>query len=97
MARKTKNDLYYSTWTTAWGPMGAVAGKAGVTRIVLPHYKGDDLKALLAWEHSSAECDDAPFTRLMELSREYFNGSEVDFSEIQCDLPSAGAFTGKAL
>ncbi len=97
MARKTKNDLYYSTWTTAWGPMGAVAGKAGVTRIVLPHYKGDDLKALLAWEHPSAKCENAPFVQLTELSREYFNGNEVNFGDIECDLAAAGTFTGKAL
>jgi len=74
--------------------MGAAAGQAGLTRVVLPHYQIDDLRALLAWEHPSAIDDQGPFARLIEVSRRYFNAAQADFGEIPCDLPDAGSFTG---
>ena len=75
--------------------MGAVAGSIGLRRIVLPHYQFKDLQDLLAWEHSGAIFDESPFQRLIELTREYFNAGEPDFSEIACELPGEGSFSGQ--
>ena len=97
MASAKSKDLYYATWTTAWGAIGAVAGKNGLRRVVLPHYTMQDLRELLAWEHQGAQCDEGPFEELIELSRTYFNGEQADFSELACDLPPESKFTGKVL
>ncbi len=76
--------------------MGAVAGERGVTRVVLPHYSGDDLANLLAWEHQGATRDDARFSDLADACRNYFNhGASADFSAVQIDLPGEGTFAGK--
>jgi methylated-DNA-[protein]-cysteine S-methyltransferase len=97
MTTKTTKDLYYSAWATAWGPMGAVMGEAGLRRIVLPHYPLQDLLALLAWEHPGTVKDDKPFDALTALTRDYFNGKGVDFSEVLCDLPGEGTLGGLVL
>jgi len=97
MAAANPKDLYYATWTTAWGPIGAVAGKNGITRVVLPHYVMQDLRELLAWEHPRAKCDEGPFEEFIELSRAYFNAEQTDFSPLVCDLPPESKFSGKVL
>jgi len=95
MPRRSKS-LVYSVWTTAWGPIGAVASDAGLVRVVLPHYMADDLRALLAFEHAGAVASPERFDRLVDLSRDYFNGKPVGFDEIACDLP-AGTFSTAVL
>ena len=97
MAKKDNRELTYAVWATAWGPMGAVAGPAGLCRVVLPHYQLDQLADLLAWEHAGARRDETPFAMLIELSRQYFNGKAVDFGQVACDLPGEGTFSGKVL
>jgi len=94
MAKTGGSSCYYAAWPTAWGPMGGVMGNAGICRIVLPHYQLDDLRELLAWEHPGAIEAPAPFERLVELTRRYFNGERTDFGPIDCDLPSPGSFSG---
>jgi methylated-DNA-[protein]-cysteine S-methyltransferase len=74
--------------------MGAVAGEAHLRRVVLPHYQADDLRQLLAWDCPGAICDAAPFERLIQLTRDYFNAKVTDFSEIQCNLAAAESFSG---
>jgi methylated-DNA-[protein]-cysteine S-methyltransferase len=78
----------YAVWTTAWGPVGAVASDAGLTRFVLPHYTMSDLDQLLAWEHKGARRDDASFANLIDLTRRYFNGESVDFRTVACAMPA---------
>ncbi len=95
MAKKTATA--YAVWSTAWGPIGATATDAGVCGLVLPHYPPDQLGDLLAWENPGAARDTAPFERLVELSREYFNARPADFADIACDLPSERSFAGKVL
>lgn len=77
--------------------MGAVAGPAGLLRVVLPHYRLNDLAEMLAWEHPGAERDEGPFESLIRLSRDYLNGRRTGFDEISCDLPGEGTFSGKVL
>jgi len=96
MAR-SHHPTCYAAWTTAWGPMGAVADGAGLTRVVLPHYRMDDLAALLAWEHPGASPDEEPFAAFMELSRAYFNAKPVGFPAIPCQLPPERSFSGQVL
>ncbi|HET6428473.1 MAG TPA: methylated-DNA--[protein]-cysteine S-methyltransferase [Phycisphaerae bacterium] len=93
---RSSEPLVYSVWTTAWGPMGAVASREGLTRVVLPHYMADDLRALLAFEHPGAVESADRFERLIEQSRDYFNGKPVAFDEIPCDL-TGGAFSAAVL
>ncbi len=77
--------------------MGAVRSAVGLVRVVLPHYRLNDLVDLLAFEYpGSAEAPDE-FADLVELSRAYFNGQAVRFDDVACDLPSEKAFTGKVL
>ena len=90
-------SLTYTTFTTAWGPMGAVAEDGELIRVVLPPYQRDDLAALLAFEHTGAEPDDAAFDILIERCRNYFNGQATSFDDIACRLPGANAFGGKVL
>jgi len=97
MASKKATGTHYAVWSTAWGPIGAVAGAAGLRRVVLPHYARDDIEALLAWEHRGAVRDDRPFEALIELSRAYFNARPTDFSSVSCELPAETTFTGKVL
>ncbi|MHC4561479.1 MAG: methylated-DNA--[protein]-cysteine S-methyltransferase [Planctomycetota bacterium] len=85
----------YAVWPAAWGPMGAVAVDGYVSRIVLPHYRPDQLEDLLRWEHPDARRDDEPFAELIARSREYFNARAVAFDAVQCQLP--GAFAGTVL
>ena len=94
---KNTDDKWFAAWATAWGPMGAVAGERGLRRVVLPHYEMKDLLALLAWEHSAAVQDEAPFAPVIALTRDYFNGRAVDFAAVACDLPEEGSFSGKVL
>ena len=96
---KKSKDIYYAAWTTAWGPIGAVASKNGLTRLVLPHYIMQDLRELLAWEHKGAKLDEKPFEQLIELTRDYFKSASnrPDFSQVACDLPPESKFTGKVL
>lgn len=97
MASTNSEDMYYAAWTTAWGPIGAIAGENGLRRIVLPHYTLQELRELLAWEHPGAQCDEGPFEDFIELSRAYFNAQQPDFSPLVCDLPPEGKFSGKVL
>ena len=97
MAKKSDKPLHYAVWPTAWGPMGAAAGAAGVNRIVLPHYQADQIAELLVWERPGARRDETPFETLIELSRRYFNAEQVDFADIVCDLPAERTFSGKVL
>ena len=94
MTKRNSKATYYAIWATAWGPMGAVASPAGLSRVVLPHYQVDDLQQLLSWEHPGAVCDEGPFEQLIELSRGYFNAGRIDFGEIACGLPAAESFSG---
>lgn len=93
--KKWKQDLYFSAFTTAWGPVGVTANNAGITRIVLPDYTLDDLLALLNWEHPNAKRDDNYFADFISLARDYFNAKPVDFSSVAIDLPSEETFYGK--
>ena len=98
MVKKARNEsLTFAVWATAWGPMGAVAGEGGIVRVVLPHYQFNELCDLLAWEHPDTMRDEEPFCRLIELSRDYFNGKVTDFTDIVCDLPEEKTFSGKVL
>jgi methylated-DNA-[protein]-cysteine S-methyltransferase len=90
-------SVTYTTFATAWGPMGAVADGEELIRIVLPHYQRDDLAGLLAFEHTGATQDDSPFASLIEQCRGYFNGQPVSFDDITCRLPGETAFGGKVL
>ena len=94
MSAKRAKDLYSAVWPTAWGPIGAVCGAGGLSRLVLPHYQRDDLKQLLAWEHPGAVEDRGRFERLIELTGAYFNARRVDFDEIECDLPACETLGG---
>lgn len=85
-------------WTTAWGPIGAVANPDGtLRRLILPHYQANDLADLLAWEHPATVRDPKPFEPIIERSRAYFNGQAVEFQDIPCDLPGEAAFAGMVL
>ncbi len=95
MARRGQT-VYYAAWPTAWGAVGAVAGR-GLRRFMLPHYRMDDLLEVLQWENAGAQRDEQPFEELIRLTREYFNGRDPDFSEIDCELPAEGTLTGKVL
>jgi methylated-DNA-[protein]-cysteine S-methyltransferase len=97
MPQEEADSLFYGVWATAWGPMGAAGGAAGLRRVVLPHYMPDQLAELLAWEHPGAARDEKLFERLIQLTRDYFNGKAVDFGEVACDLPPAGSFAGMVL
>jgi len=81
------SDDCYSVWSTAWGPVGAVASPRGLRRFVLPHYRLDELADLLAWEHRGARRDDAAFAQLAGLTRAYFNGRTVEFAPVACEMP----------
>jgi methylated-DNA-[protein]-cysteine S-methyltransferase len=96
-ASKASESSFYAVWSTAWGPMGGVAGAQGLQAIVLPHYQADELAQLLAWEHPGSVRDEAPFAQVIDLSRRYFNGLAVDFSDVPCDLPGEKTFAGMVL
>lgn len=95
MAETNSEDIYYAVWTTAWGAIGAMAGQAGLRRVVLPHYRADDLQSLLAWDHPGAALDPAPFQTFVRASRDYFNAKPVDFADVPVDLPDESTFFGK--
>lgn len=97
MEKGKRDDRFYAAWATAWGPMGAVMGDKGLRRVILPHYGMEDLLALLAWEHPAAVRDDRPFEQVVALCRAYFNGQQVDFAGVACDLPSQTSFSGMVL
>jgi methylated-DNA-[protein]-cysteine S-methyltransferase len=95
MSDRSNGKVGFSVWATPWGPMGAVAGANGIRRVVLPHYGRDDLAQLLAWEHQGAVRDDGRFEAFAQLTRDYLNGTAVDFSSVPCDLPGEGTFFGR--
>ena len=97
MASKTGKAQWYHAWPTAWGPVGAAAGEAGLCGVILPHYRPDELLELLAWEHPGSARDDGPFLTLIELTGDYFNGRGADFSAVECQMPSPRSFGGKVL
>lgn len=97
MSKAGRQATCYGVWTTAWGPMGAAVGPAGLVRVVLPHYSLNDLAAMLAWEHGGAARDEAPLAPFIELSRRYFNGQGADFTHVSCRLPEERTFAGKVL
>jgi methylated-DNA-[protein]-cysteine S-methyltransferase len=94
MARKPA-DTHYTVFPTAWGPLGAVAGDRGITRVVLPHYNLDDLEALLQWEHPGAKRDESAFADFIQAARDYFNARPAEFSAVGVDLPAESSFAGK--
>ncbi len=87
--------MSYAVWPTSWGPMGAVAGPRGLTRVVLPHYPRKDLLALLAWEHPGAILDQGPLEPFVRASTDYFAARAADFSAVLVDLPAEDTFFGK--
>ncbi len=95
VARKGQT-VCFAVWPTPWGAMGAVAGRA-LRRVMLPHYRMDDLLAVLQWENPGALRDERPFEKLIGLTCKYFNGRHADFSEMNCELPPQGSFAGKVL
>ena len=97
MARKQSEPTYYAVWATAWGPMGGLAGPAGLIQLHLPHYQLDQLAELLAWENPGCERNTEPFESIIDLSRAYLNGREVSFDDVACDLPAETTFGGKVL
>jgi methylated-DNA-[protein]-cysteine S-methyltransferase len=97
MSELKSAELCYAAWSSAWGPMGAVWGPEGIVKVLLPHYSPSDLDAVLRWENPAAAKDEKPFARLVELSRAYFNGQKVDFTEVACSLPQPSTLTGKVL
>ncbi|MCE5326129.1 MAG: methylated-DNA--[protein]-cysteine S-methyltransferase [Planctomycetaceae bacterium] len=84
------HTLYYSSWNTPWGAMGALAHDA-IVRIILPHDTRDKVRRALLAGTAHAREDVKPFTALIELTQAYFDGAAVDFSPVACQL-SAGAF-----
>lgn len=94
---KSKRVSVCAVWPTAWGAMGAVSVAGRLVRTVLPHYQPDDLRQLLAFEHSPSREDAGPLAELIELTRAYFNGRPVGFDQIDCDLPAETTFTGRVL
>ncbi|MHC4983380.1 MAG: hypothetical protein ACYTF6_09460, partial [Planctomycetota bacterium] len=83
MSRDDEKDISFAVWPTAWGPMGAVAGRRGLQRVFLPHYQPKDLLDLIRWKYPTAANEQRPFARFVDLSRRYFNAlGVVDFSEI---------------
>lgn len=97
MAPKTAKARWYHAWPTAWGPVGAAMGEAGLCGLVPPHYRLDELLELLAWEHPGSVRDDKPFLTLIELTGDYFNGRGADFSAVECEMPSQRSFAGRVL
>ncbi|MFP4353574.1 MAG: methylated-DNA--[protein]-cysteine S-methyltransferase [Phycisphaerae bacterium] len=91
---KKSAAVYRATWPTAWGPMGGLASRNGISGIILPHYQPDDLEALMAWEYPKALSDEGPFEALIDATRDFFNGKAPDFSEVQIDLPGPETFSG---
>lgn len=77
--------------------MGAVTVGGSLARVVLPHYRTNDLLAMLAWETPGASRDEEPLAQLIELSRLYFNGKAADFTQLTCQLPPERSFSGKVL
>jgi methylated-DNA-[protein]-cysteine S-methyltransferase len=92
-AKKT-TARYRAVWPTAWGPMGGIASKAGISGLILPHYQPDDLQALLAWEYPKTEATEGPFEAVIAASRAYFNSQEPDFADVRIDLPGPASFSG---
>ncbi|MCD6304108.1 MAG: methylated-DNA--[protein]-cysteine S-methyltransferase [Planctomycetes bacterium] len=95
MTASPDKRLFFSVWSTAWGPMGGVADGGGLVRLVLPHYQADQLAELLAWEHAGAARSDEPFRRIIELSRAYFRGEAVEFDDVPLVLPPERTFDGR--
>ena len=77
--------------------MGAVCRAGLLSRVILPHYRANELDELIRWEHAGCERQDESFAELIEASRDYFNGQTVSFDAISCDLPGESAFGGKVL
>ena len=75
--------------------MAAVATKAGLTRIILPHYQRDDLGQLIAFEHPGSVQAPEAFDDFIGRCRSYFNAQRPCFDDLVCRLPTAGTFSGK--
>lgn len=87
---------FYSVFTTAWGPMGAIADADGaLIYVILPHYQKDDLLAMLAWDYKKAVQDDGPFEKFIAQARRYYNGEMPDFDGVALNMSDAGNFYGK--
>lgn len=91
------SELAYTVFPTAWGPMGAVARKGELTRVLLPHYQTDDIEAILRFEHADAARDDDAFDAFIQRCRAYFNAQPVSFDDIACRLPGESTFADKVL
>jgi methylated-DNA-[protein]-cysteine S-methyltransferase len=97
MSESKSQNVIFSFWPTAWGPMGAVASSEGILKILLPHYSPTDLEQVLRWENPGAVRDDKPFEKLVELSRAYFNKQSIDFAQIVCVMPAPSTLSGRVL
>ena len=91
------NRVCYDVWSTALGPMGAVADGGELIRLVLPHARPERMLAELARRHRSGRRDRDALGGLRDLARAYFDGETVDFGEIPCRLPPAERFAGLVL
>ena len=97
MPKSSGKPGFFAIFTTAWGPMGVAGGDRGLRGLVLPHYQPKDLADLLQWDFPGATRDDERFESLRSLCRDFFNGREVDFSDVACELPPEDKFAGKML
>jgi methylated-DNA-[protein]-cysteine S-methyltransferase len=78
----------YHVFETALGFCGIAWGEAGVTRLLLPAKTAAAAERDLLRRGQDAEPGTPP-AQMMELIatiKRYFNGEEVDFSEVQLDL-----------
>jgi len=97
MTAKAPHSICYDVWATAFGPVGAAMGPRGLVRFILPHGTREHALGLLAGQYAEGVGDAAPLADLREMTQAYFEGEDVDFREVTCDLAPADSFTGKVL
>lgn len=95
--KKSSGQIIYATWTTSWGAMAGVKNHQGIIRVILPFYHPEDLRQMIGFNYPDATESPEELSRLVMLSRDYFNGKEVSFGEIPCVLPDEKTFSGKVL
>ena len=88
---------FYHIWQTSWGPMAAGGGEGGLVRLILPHYRYDELAAVAREQFGGSSDNQQTFAQLITLTRDYFDGKCVDFSEIPCDLSAGSDYAGRVL
>ncbi len=97
MTARDPQPICYDVWSTAFGPVGAATGPKGLVRFILPHGPREHVLGLLAGQYPAGVGDASALGNIRELTRAYFEGGEVDFREVPCDLPPADDFSGKVL